>query len=269
MIAGAVEVVWHGERLALLPDRAAWLPDAGALLVADVHLGKSASFRAKGVPVPEGATGRDLARLSALLRATAAARLIVLGDLVHDQTALLDRTCDAVRAWRAGWPGVEIDLIPGNHDRKADSCEQLGLRVLEPTVVLNGLRLTHEPPERPGAPTLCGHLHPVVSVGPIGSPARVRTACFWFDGLTGVLPAFGSFTGGRAMGMDLSHGVFAAGDRAVIPVSALAALWADQATGEDGGGGGDEGRSPTMGHDQRFGPADGQDQCAPDRWRRA
>jgi hypothetical protein len=54
----------------------------------------------------------------------------------------------------------------------------------------------------------------------------VRSACFWFAGATGILPAFGSFTGGCAMGMELAHAVFAAGDREVIPVSALAALWA-------------------------------------------
>jgi hypothetical protein len=128
MIAGAVEIEWGGERLALLPDRAAWLPEHRTLLVADVHLGKSASFRAMGVPVPEAVTGRDLARLSALLGATGAVRLIVLGDLVHDQTAMLDRTCDAVRAWRASWAGVEVDLIPGNHDRRATACERLASR---------------------------------------------------------------------------------------------------------------------------------------------
>lgn len=233
MITGAVEIEWGGERLALLPDRAAWLPEHRTLLVADVHLGKSASFRAMGVPVPEAVTGRDLERLSALLRATGAVRLIVLGDLVHDQTAMLDRTCDAVRAWREGWAVVEVDLIPGNHDRRATACERLGVRVLEPQISLGGLVLTHEPPRDPDegaggerAATLCGHLHPVVSVGPARTPGRVRSACFWFAGATGILPAFGSFTGGCAMGMELPHAVFAAGDRAVIPVTPLAALWA-------------------------------------------
>lgn len=231
MITGTVEFDWGGERLALLPDRAAWLPEHRTLLAADVHLGKSASFRAMGVPVPESVTGRDLERLSALLGATRAVRLIVLGDLVHDQTAMLDRTCDAVRAWRDGWAGVQIDLIPGNHDRKATACERLGVRVAEPTVMLGGICLTHEPPvdqtegRGGGVPTLCGHLHPVVSVGPARTPGRVRSACFWFAGATGILPAFGSFTGGCAMGTELPHAVFAAGERAVIPVTPLAALW--------------------------------------------
>jgi DNA ligase-associated metallophosphoesterase len=226
MIEGAAEIVWAGERLVLLPGRAVWLPERDTVLVADVHLGKPASFRAMGVPVPEAVTGRDLDRLSALLHATGAGRLIVLGDLVHDRAALLDRTCDAVRAWRAGWGGVAVDLIPGNHDRKAPACERLGVRVLAPEILLGGLGLTHEPPEDTGVPTLCGHLHPVVSVGPLRTPGRVRSACFWFAGAVGVLPAFGSFTGGCAMGMEPAHAVFAAGERTVIPVTLLAASWA-------------------------------------------
>jgi DNA ligase-associated metallophosphoesterase len=231
MTSGGVEFDWHGTRLSLLPDRAVWLPEHRTVLVADVHLGKPASFRAMGVPVPEAVTDRDLGRMSALLHATGACRLIVLGDLVHDQTAMLARTCDAARAWRHEWPGVEIDLIPGNHDRRATACERLGVRVLEPAIELGGLRLTHEPPPPgttpapPTAPTLCGHLHPVVSVGGHRNVARVRTPCFWFDGPVGILPAFGSFTGGLAMAMDPGQAVFAAGDRAVLPVTPEASSW--------------------------------------------
>ncbi len=226
MIPGAVEIVWHGVPLVLLPDRAAWMPGERTLLVADVHLGKPASFRAFGVPVPEAVTGRDLDRLSRLIHATRAERLIVLGDLVHDQAALLDRTCNAARAWRDAHPSVAVDLIPGNHDRRAPACERLGVRVLEPRIVLGGLTLTHEPPRHPdGPPTLCGHLHPVMS---IGRHARVRAPCFRFEGPVGILPAFGSFTGGLALPADPGVGVFAAGEREVIAVTPAAAAWTVQ-----------------------------------------
>lgn len=219
MIDGAIEIGWHGVRLVLLPDRGVWLPGAGAVLVADVHLGKPASFRAMGVPVPEAVTSRDLNRLSALLRATGAGRLIVLGDLIHDAVALRERTCDAVRAWRQSLGGIEVDLIVGNHDRRARSCEPLGVRPLGERATIGGVVLTHEPPRQDSEPTLCGHIHPVVSVG--DGPGKVRSACFWFGGMTGILPAFGSFTGGKAVGCD-GAAVFAAGDRSVIPVTRAA-----------------------------------------------
>ena len=51
--------------LTLLPEMAAWLPKHRALVVTDLHLGKSATFRARGIPIPEGETRADLARLEA------------------------------------------------------------------------------------------------------------------------------------------------------------------------------------------------------------
>lgn len=216
MIDGAIEMGWHGRRLVLLPDRGVWLPEAGAVLVADVHLGKPASFRAMGVPVPEAVTGRDLERLGRLVALTGAERLVILGDLVHDASALRARTRDAVVAWRAGLGAVEVDLVVGNHDRRARSCEGLGVRVLGDACEVGGLHLTHEPPGSDERPTLCGHVHPAVSVG--GGVGRVRSPCFWFGGMTGILPAFGSFTGGYAVACE-GAAVFAAGERSVVPVT--------------------------------------------------
>ncbi|OYV00284.1 MAG: hypothetical protein CFE26_24210, partial [Verrucomicrobiales bacterium VVV1] len=50
-----------------LSDAPAALTSSRALIVADVHLGKSATFRAKGLPVPEGDNEHDLGRLAALI----------------------------------------------------------------------------------------------------------------------------------------------------------------------------------------------------------
>lgn len=223
MTTGPIDITWHGHHLRLLPDRAIYLPAERTLLVADVHLGKPASFRSAGVPVPEAITDRDLARMTALIGSIAAERLLILGDLIHDAAALRDRTREAVARWRVSLPNIAIDLVVGNHDRKADSCEPLGVRVLGEVVTLNsGLRLTHEPPEADAPPTLCGHLHPVISVGPRRSAARVRAACFHFEANTGVLPAFGTFTGGRAMHNGPACAVFAAGDQTVVPVTSEA-----------------------------------------------
>lgn len=219
-------MTWRGVRLVLLPDRAMLLPDVATLIVADVHLGKPASFRASGVPVPEGVTARDLGRLSGLIATTEAKRLIILGDLVHDGVAFEERTGKAVRDWRYSLSSVEVDLVPGNHDRKASSFESLGVREIATHAALEvagcRLELTHEPVREPRVPTLCGHVHPAVSVGARRSVSRVRSSCFWFDGDLGILPAFGSFTGGKSMGLRDGVAAFAAGERGVIPVTEAA-----------------------------------------------
>ena len=47
--------MWAGEPLHLLPERALWWPAARVLFVADLHLGKAATYRALGQPVPAAA----------------------------------------------------------------------------------------------------------------------------------------------------------------------------------------------------------------------
>jgi metallophosphoesterase superfamily enzyme len=48
----AAHFSWGAELLWLLPERAAWLPQARTLLVADLHLGKAETFQAHGIPLP-------------------------------------------------------------------------------------------------------------------------------------------------------------------------------------------------------------------------
>ena len=52
-----VECEVAGERLVLLPEKAAFWPRTRALFVADFHLGKAATFRSAGIPLPPGTTG--------------------------------------------------------------------------------------------------------------------------------------------------------------------------------------------------------------------
>lgn len=227
MIAGSVAIEWHGVPLVLLPDRAVWMPGPRTLLVADVHLGKPASFRAAGVPVPESVTDRDLARLTTLIGRTDARALIVLGDLVHDRSANESLTSDRVAAWRREHPRVEIGLVVGNHDRRAMCEQRWGIGDLGDRAETGGLSLVHDPADADERPTLAGHLHPVVTVGEPGRPGGVRTPCFTFDGPVGVLPAFGSFTGGRRAGAGPGAALFAAGTGSVVPISPAARACCD------------------------------------------
>ena len=65
-------VHWAGVELRLLPDPALWWPAEATVFIADLHLGKAASFRALGQPVPGGTTRDNLQRLDALIAATGA-----------------------------------------------------------------------------------------------------------------------------------------------------------------------------------------------------
>ncbi|MFT3817101.1 MAG: ligase-associated DNA damage response endonuclease PdeM [Rubrivivax sp.] len=188
-----------GEALLLLPQRAVYLPAHRSLLVADAHIGKAQSFRRLGVPVPSGTTAGTLARLDEALRATAAERLIFLGDLLHSARGRGAGTLAAVQRWRAAHAQLDCLLLRGNHDRHAgDPPADWRVQAVDEPFALGGLVLKHHPDPHEGAYVLAGHVHPCVVLGGRAHD-RVRLPCFHFGPAVGVLPAFGEFTGMHAL----------------------------------------------------------------------
>ncbi|MFT3785129.1 MAG: ligase-associated DNA damage response endonuclease PdeM [Tepidisphaeraceae bacterium] len=186
-----------GQRFTVLPERA--LLWDRTLVVADLHLGKSAVFRARGVPVPAGSCEADLARLDALLGRHAVERLLILGDLFHAAEAMTDDALRPLRAWRADRAALPVTLVRGNHDRKSGQTPaDLRFEIVEETWTEAGIDFAHEPVEQPPRPRVCGHLHPVVRLSDFDG-STVRTPALIVDREQMILPAFGSFTGGCAM----------------------------------------------------------------------
>ncbi len=142
--------VWNG--LTLLPERAIWREDTRALFVADVHIGKSATFRAAGIPAPTGATRENLARLDALISALRPRELIVLGDLFHARAAYRAACLAEFASWRAAHKALAIRLVAGNHDISAGPPPaELGLEVVDEPHELRRPAMP-PPPARGGAP---------------------------------------------------------------------------------------------------------------------
>lgn len=207
-----------GVWLTLLPQRAAFVVDSATLLVADVHVGKAASFRGLGVPVPPGTTAQTLDRLSRALQLTAARRLVVLGDFLHSARSRGVDTLAALARWREAHAGLSITLLRGNHDQRAgDPPASLGIEVCDGPLVCGPWLLAHEPQPQQGAYVLAGHVHPGVVMGGRGFD-RVRLPCFHFGARVGVLPAFGAFTGTHVLPREPGDRVFAIADDAVHEV---------------------------------------------------
>ncbi len=207
-----------GARLTLLPQRAAFVVDSATLLVADVHVGKAASFRGLGVPVPPGTTAQTLDRLSGALQVTAARRLVVLGDFLHSARSRGVDTLMALARWREAHAGLSITLLRGNHDQRAgDPPPSLGIEVCDGPLACGPWLLAHEPQPQQGAYVLAGHVHPGVVLGGRGFD-RVRLPCFHFGARVGVLPAFGAFTGTHVLPREPGDRVFAIADDAVHEV---------------------------------------------------
>jgi DNA ligase-associated metallophosphoesterase len=221
-----VEIELGGERLRLLAQGGVLLPDHGAILVADLHLGKGAAFRAAGRPVPAGTSRQTLTRLTALVEAAPAAeRLWILGDLFHHPSGTTGGLDRGWRRWRADHPRLDTLLVEGNHDRRLkEVARRWGLDVRRAPVPLGGLELHHEPPLAGPevGPGVAGHLHPVVRLRE-GRRSRLRLPCFWLRREILVLPALGSLVDGAGIQVGPGERIFVpAGDQVLeIPSAQL------------------------------------------------
>ena len=189
-----------GEQVELHAERALYWPRGKTLFVADVHLGKSAAFRAAGVPVPHGTTAADLARLTLLLASTGAERLTVLGDFLHAAAGRTPALHDAFLAWRECHRELVLTLVRGNHDAHAgDPPQAWRVDVVSEPHPNAPFLLCHEPPDDGDAPdllgyALAGHIHPGVRLSGAGGQSE-RLPCFVLGDSRAILPAFGRFTG--------------------------------------------------------------------------
>jgi DNA ligase-associated metallophosphoesterase len=185
-----------GEAVHLLPERALFWPRAATLVVADLHWGKAATFRAAGIPIPAGTTTEDLARLDAVLDRTGARRVVILGDLFHAAAGrAAPATLAELRRWRARRPALGMLLVRGNHDRHAgDPPAELDIECHNGPVPLPPFVLRHEPASSAEGYTLAGHVHPGLTLVGRGLQ-RERLPCFVIEPCLAVLPAFGGFTG--------------------------------------------------------------------------
>jgi len=217
---GALETTVAGERLLLYPERGAFIPRLGTAVVADLHWGKAATFRAANIPIPTGTTAADLARLTRFIARTNAARLVVLGDLIHARAGRHRDTFAALQAWREQHESLEIVLVRGNHDVHAgDPPASLRIETVDAPWYLGPFACEHEPVPRPGAYVLAGHLHPSVTIAG-KARQRERLCCFAFGPGVGILPAFASFTGGGAYTRAEDDRIFAIVEDEVVAIGA-------------------------------------------------
>jgi DNA ligase-associated metallophosphoesterase len=215
-----LETTIAGEPVALLAERALHWPRGDALVVADAHWGKAASFRAAAIAVPEGATAADLARLDRALARTGARRLAILGDLFHARSSRAPAVLAAVAAWRARRPALEVTLVRGNHDARAgDPPAEWGFAVVDEPHPLGPFALCHYPDVEAPAHVLAGHLHPAVALAGRGRQ-RERLPCFLAGPRRTVLPAFGSFTGAATVSPAPGERVFVVAGDSVVEVGA-------------------------------------------------
>ncbi len=205
-----------GVKLKLLAKKAIFLSDAHSLLVSDVHLGKSETFQAAGIPISNQVNQSTLQRLQGLCETFHPKTLFILGDLFHSKLALVD---EVLECWFQFLTATQVDvtLILGNHDRALiPTLSQLSIECSATPIQVENVVLSHEPSPQPGCLNICGHVHPCVRLK--SKLDNLRLPCFYLDQTQNmlILPSFGEFTGGYEMPLTRNSMAYVvAGDRVI------------------------------------------------------
>ena len=208
----------------LHPHAAMYWPAEDTLILADLHLGKATHFRRHGMAVPQYVQDETLDKLTGLLVDFRPARLLLLGDLFHsDYNDEWEDFADVI----TGFADTRTELVLGNHDRLTrHQYEKYDIRVLEEPYVEGPFAFSHHPMGRKELRellpecdvdqfyNLAGHVHPAAKL--YGRGDALKLPCFFFGQDSGLLPAFGSFTGTYTVGPKRGDRVFVlAGDKVV------------------------------------------------------
>jgi uncharacterized protein len=202
------------EELWLLPEKAVWWPKEKILLIADMHLGKSAHFRKNGIPVPSFVFEKTLQKLEKLYEALKPAKIIFLGDLVHSshnkEFQLLHEFLSAHHC--------EYILVTGNHDiYSREQLKKLPLNIHPNDFEIVPFIFSHEITESKYLYNISGHFHPAIIISGKAKQS-LRLECFIFSGHHAILPAFGGFTGNAIMEPKTSDKVFVIAGSEVLKV---------------------------------------------------
>jgi uncharacterized protein len=206
----------HNQHLWLSAERCIFWEEQKAIIISDLHFGKTGHFRKSGIPVPQNVYKEDLQRLITLLHYFKPDQLIVVGDFFHSHQNM---ELEWFKKWRTDFSFLDIVLIKGNHDILKDNWyKETGIDVVEKELSIQSFLFTHDKCEdHPDKYTFCGHIHPGYVLQGLGKQS-LRFPCFYFSEKHCILPAFSKFTGMATIHPDENDRLFAVVENKLIRV---------------------------------------------------
>ena len=216
--------VFHQQHLWLHASRYIFWEEQKAIILSDVHFGKTGHFRKHGIAVPQTIFKEELQRLLAILTFHKAAQVIVVGDLFHSHA---NKEMDLFLKWRADLNTVDFHLIKGNHDILKPEFYQSANIIVQDSFILHPFGFIHDYSDiqtdnerTKDAYFFSGHIHPGILIKG-GSKQNLRLPCFYFTENYAVLPAFSEFTGLATIQPKKKDTVFAIIDNSVLQIANL------------------------------------------------
>lgn len=213
--------ILHYQTLWLSSERCIFWEEEKALILSDLHLGKTGHFRKSGIGVPQNLFKEDLQRLFAQVQYFKPALLLIVGDLFHSYA---NKEMDMFLKWRKDLAYLQIRLIRGNHDILAKKYyAEANIEVTKQKLSVKNFCFTHDINETCEEETgntnftFSGHVHPGIYMNGIGKQS-LRFPCFYFTKEYAILPAFSHFTGLYKIIPKKSDKVFAVVESNVVKI---------------------------------------------------
>jgi DNA ligase-associated metallophosphoesterase len=210
---------WLNENFILHPSRCIYWEQEQALILSDLHLGKTGHFRKEGIAVPQQVYEQDLQRLFEMILFFKPKEVLMVGDLFHSKA---NKEWEWFAKWRHEFASTLFTLILGNHDKlPAGVAEQMEMNVFN-NLTKNNILLVHNAEDTTPALSdvkgmICGHIHPAIQV-PTGLRQSARLPCFHFSETTCTLPAFSLFTGNHVIRPRAKDHVFVIAEGKIIRI---------------------------------------------------
>lgn len=192
-------VSFHQTELTLSSHKIIYIKEFDALLIADLHLGKTASFARLGIALVKEESLTTLKRFQLVLDLYQPKKCYILGDLFHNKLPKNNDVDIQFRAFLEKNSKITFYLTLGNHDEKHHNQIQSFQLQTELFFELGPFILSHKKRSyHKNSPTIIGHHHPGIKLKKRGF-SKLTLPCFYFQEKSLICPAFGDFTGLRIL----------------------------------------------------------------------
>ena len=192
-------VSFHQIELSLSSHKIIYIKEFDALLISDLHLGKTASFARLGVALVKEESLTTLKRFQLVLDLYQPKKCYILGDLFHNKLPENNDIDIQFRSFLEKNSKTTFYLTLGNHDEKHHNQIQSFQLHTEFFFELGPFILSHKKrSHHKHSPTIIGHHHPGIKFKKRGF-SKLTLPCFYFQDTTLICPAFGDFTGLRLL----------------------------------------------------------------------
>ncbi|MES2004759.1 MAG: ligase-associated DNA damage response endonuclease PdeM [Bacteroidota bacterium] len=190
-----IQHIINNHRFWLSPQRCLFWEEEKALILSDLHFGKTGHFRKHGIAVPQIIFQEDLQRLVEQIAHFKPVKIIAVGDLFH---SVANKEMNLFLKWRNDFPELDFILVKGNHDILQEQWyETANIQVEHGTYTLNAFDFVHDPAEASDLGEryiFSGHLHPGIHINGLGKQS-LQFPCYFFGKKMAILPAFSKFSG--------------------------------------------------------------------------